>query len=69
MVTTLSRVHENKEWIMQPDKGPEGAKPVKVMGKNRSLSTWKEVKMRATRADEMIKTTGGKTIVQMLLKM
>lgn len=54
---------------MQPDKGPEGAKPVEVMGKNRSLSTWKEVKMRATRADEMIKTTGGKTIVQMLLKM
>lgn len=69
MVTTLSRVHENKEWIMQPDKGLEGAKPGKVTGKNMSLSTWKEVKMRAMRADEMIKTTGGKTMVQTLLKM
>lgn len=54
---------------MQPDKGLEGAKPGKVTRKNMSLSTWKEVKMRAMRADEMIKTTGGKTMVQTLLKM
>lgn len=31
-----------------------------------SLSTWKEVKMRTMRADKMIKTTGGKTMVQTL---
>lgn len=68
MVTRLSEVRENKEWVMQHDKGPEGAKLGKVTGKNMSLSTWKEVKMRAMRADEMIKTRGGKTMVQMLLK-
>lgn len=54
---------------MQPDKGPEGAKPAKVKGKNMSLSTWKEVKMRPMRAEEMIKTTGGKKMLQTLLKM
>jgi len=52
----------------QAGKGPEGNKPGKVTGKNISLSFWTEVKMRAVRADEMIKTVGGETTVQTLLK-
>lgn len=45
---------------MQLGKGPERAKARIVVGKNTSLSTWKEVKMRAMRADEMLMTNGVK---------
>ena len=45
---------------MQLGKGPERAKAGIVVGKNTSLSTWKEVKMRAMRADEMLMTNGVK---------
>lgn len=60
MVTTLSRARESKEWIMQLGKGPERAKAGIVVGRNIFLSTWKEVKMRAMRADEMLMTNGVK---------
>lgn len=58
MVTTISRADKNEEWMRQLYEEPEGARLGKVVGKNTSLSTWKEVKLRVMRADEILETNG-----------
>lgn len=60
MATTISRAHENKDWMWQLYGELEGAKLGKVVGKNTSFSTWKEVNIRVMRAVEMLETNGGR---------